>query len=186
MQNKKILVADDDPGVGIFRLQFRVRLEQIHRALARLEPAAPTVERATVWVDIVKRGLDVREIRHDREGAYHTLVAVEATTSNGRRRVAGTLFGAHPRLVELFGIEIEAELEGAMLYIVNTDTPGFIGKLGTALGAAGINIATFNLGRRKAHGDAASLVAVDGEIGPRVVETLCALDGVRKVVPLRF
>ena len=73
-----------------------------------------------------------------------------------------------------------------MLYIVNTDSPGFIGKLGTALGDAGINIATFNLGRRKARGDAAALIAVDGEIGPDVLETLGALDGVRKVVPLSF
>jgi D-3-phosphoglycerate dehydrogenase len=134
-----------------------------------------------------QRGLDVREVRHDREGAYHTLIAVEAVTPKGLRRVAGTLLGKNEaRLVELFGIEIDAELEGAMLYIVNTDTPGFIGKLGTALGDAGINIATFNLGRRKARGDAAALIAVDGEIGPDVLETLGALDGVRKVVPLSF
>ncbi|HVM38613.1 MAG TPA: ACT domain-containing protein, partial [Sphingomicrobium sp.] len=91
-----------------------------------------------------------------------------------------------PRLVELFGVEVEAELDGAMLYIVNTDAPGFIGKLGTALGEAGINIATFNLGRRKARGDAAALVAVDGEVPPAVVATLSTLEGVRKVVPLRF
>ncbi len=134
-----------------------------------------------------ERGLDVREVRHDREGDYHTLIAVEAATSKGVRRVAGTLFGnGSPRLVELFGIEIEAELDGAMLYIVNTDTPGFIGKLGTALGEARINIATFNLGRRKARDDAASLVAVDGVIGPQVVADLCLLDGVRKVVALNF
>ncbi len=134
-----------------------------------------------------ERGLDVKEVRHDREGDYHTLVAVEATTSKGVRRVAGTLFGNNsPRLVELFDVEIEAELEGSMLYIVNTDAPGFIGKLGTALGEADINIATFNLGRRKERGDAAALIAVDGTIGPDVIKTLCALDGVRKVVPLRF
>jgi D-3-phosphoglycerate dehydrogenase / 2-oxoglutarate reductase len=134
-----------------------------------------------------ERGLDVREVRHDREGAYHTLVAVEATTSKGVRRVAGTLFGNNsPRLVELFGIEIEAELGGSMLYIVNTDTPGFIGKLGTALGEAGINIATFNLGRRAARGDAASLVAVDGLLSPDVLASLSDVEGVRKVVPLSF
>ena len=134
-----------------------------------------------------ERGLDVREVRHEREGDYHTLVAVEVETGNGPRRVAGTLFGHKaPRLVELFGTDIEADLDGAMLYITNTDTPGFIGKLGTALGEAGINIATFNLGRRKARGDAAALVAVDGEVPPQVVDTLCKLEGVRKVVPLRF
>jgi len=134
-----------------------------------------------------ERGLDVREVRHDREGDYHTLIAVEVRTGDGIRRVAGTLFGNKAaRLVDMFGVEGAAELEGSMIYIVNTDTPGFIGKLGTALGEAGINIATFNLGRRAAGGEAVALVAVDGDVPPEVVKTLCALDGVREVVPLRF
>jgi D-3-phosphoglycerate dehydrogenase len=134
-----------------------------------------------------ERGLDVREIRHDREGDYHTLVAVTATTPDGERRVAGTLFGhSGPRLVEMFGVEVEAELDGTMIYIVNTDAPGFIGKLGTTLGRAGINIATFNLGRRAEGGEAVALIAVDGDVPGDVVERLCALDGVREVVPLRF
>ncbi len=134
-----------------------------------------------------ERGLDVREIRHEREGDYHTLVAVTVGTPEGERRVAGTLFGNKaPRLVELFGVEVEAELQGTMIYIVNTDTPGFIGRLGTALGEAGINIATFNLGRREALGEAVALVAVDGDVPPAVVETLSSLEGVREVVPLKF
>ena len=73
-----------------------------------------------------------------------------------------------------------------MIYLVNTDAPGFIGKLGTALGEAGINIATFNLGRRAAGGEAVALVSVDGEVAPDVVQTLCRLEGVREVVPLSF
>jgi D-3-phosphoglycerate dehydrogenase len=134
-----------------------------------------------------ERGLDVKEVRHDREGDYHTLVAVEVGTSNGPMRVAGTLFGNRaPRLVELFGVEIEGELAGSMIYIVNTDTLGFIGKLGTALGEAGINIATFNLGRREALGEAVALVAVDGDVPVEVVAKLAKLEGVRDVVPLRF
>ena len=40
-----------------------------------------------------------------------------------------------------------------MLYITNEDKPGFVGNLGTTLGDAGINIATFNLGRHKTLGD---------------------------------
>ena len=134
-----------------------------------------------------QRGLDVKEIRHDREGDYHTLVSVEVGTASGNRRVAGTLFGNKaPRLVDMFGVEVEAELDGAMIYIVNTDTPGFIGKLGTTLGEAGINIATFNLGRRAEGGEAVALVSVDGDVPSDVVAALCALDGVREVVPLRF
>ncbi|CAA9532482.1 MAG: D-3-phosphoglycerate dehydrogenase [uncultured Sphingomonas sp.] len=134
-----------------------------------------------------ERGLDVREVRHDREGDYHTLVRVTVSTEAGERSVAGTLFGNKaPRLVEIFGVNVEAELAGAMLYIVNNDSPGFIGKLGTALGEAGLNIATFNLGRRDAGGEAVALVAVDDPVGSQVVAQLCGLEGVREVVPLTF
>ncbi|WP_106640795.1 phosphoglycerate dehydrogenase [Allosphingosinicella vermicomposti] len=134
-----------------------------------------------------ERGLDVREVRHDREGDYHTLVRVTVQTPDGDRSVAGTLFGnAAPRLVEMFGIKVEAELTGEMIYIVNEDTPGFIGRLGTLLGEAGINIGTFNLGRRAAKGEALALVSVDGHIGEQVVAAIKALPGVKRVKPLRF
>jgi D-3-phosphoglycerate dehydrogenase len=134
-----------------------------------------------------ERGLDVREIRHDRETDYHTLLRVSAMTSAGDRPVAGTLFAnSTPRLVEIFGIRVEAELEGEMIYIVNEDTPGFIGRLGTLLGEAGVNIGTFSLGRREAGGEAVALVSVDSHIGQDLVQRLQALPGVRTVKPLRF
>ncbi len=134
-----------------------------------------------------ERGLDVREVRHDREGDYHTLVRVTVTTARGATSVAGTLFAdAAPRLVEMFGIRVEAELEGEMIYIVNEDAPGFVGRLGTALGEAGVNIGTFNLGRRKAGGEAVALISVDSPVGPELVERLAALPGVKRVEPLRF
>ncbi|MDQ3074005.1 MAG: phosphoglycerate dehydrogenase [Pseudomonadota bacterium] len=134
-----------------------------------------------------ERGLNVTEIRHDREGDYHTLLRVTAGTAKGDRCVAGTLFGNKaPRLVDIFGVEVEAELDGSMIYLVNTDAPGFIGKLGTTLGEAGINIATFNLGRRVEGGEAVALVSIDDKAPPAVVAKLCAIEGVREVVPLSF
>jgi D-3-phosphoglycerate dehydrogenase len=134
-----------------------------------------------------ERGLDVREIRHDREIDYHTLLRVTADTQSGPRSVSGTLFGnSAPRLVEIFGIKVEAELEGEMIYIVNEDAPGFIGRLGTTLGEAGVNIGTFHLGRRAAGEEAVALVSVDGHIEPEVVARIEALPGVKRVKPLRF
>jgi D-3-phosphoglycerate dehydrogenase len=134
-----------------------------------------------------ERGIDVREIRTEREGDYHTLVAVTAGTGHGPKRVEGTLFGNRaPRLVSIFGIGVEADLTGQMIYIVNSDEPGFIGALGTSLGANGINIATFNLGRRKEAGEAVALVAVDDPITADVAAQLHRLPGVREVVPLSF
>ena len=134
-----------------------------------------------------ERGLDLREIRHDREGDYHTLVRVTARTPDGERSVAGTLFGnAAPRLVEIFGVSIEAELQGEMIYIVNEDAPGFIGRLGTTLGEAGVNIGTFHLGRRSAGGEAVALVSVDQHVDETLVGRLGTLPGVKRVKPLRF
>src|SRR3954464_3508561 len=125
-----------------------------------------------------ERGLDVREVRHDRETDCHTMLRVSAMASAGDRPVAGTLFAnSTPRLVEIFGIRVEAELEGEMIYIVNEDTPGFIGRLGTLLGEEGVNIGTFSLGRREAGGEAVALVSVDSPIGPELVQRLQALPG---------
>jgi D-3-phosphoglycerate dehydrogenase len=101
--------------------------------------------------------------------------------------VEGTIFGNRAaRLVNIFGVPVEAELTGQMIYIVNDDQPGFIGALGTRLGENAINIATFNLGRRKDAGEAIALIAVDDPITPDVARQLHELPGVREVVPLSF
>ncbi|MBX9813327.1 MAG: phosphoglycerate dehydrogenase [Proteobacteria bacterium SG_bin5] len=134
-----------------------------------------------------ERGLDVREVRHDREGDYHTLLRVTVKTESGERSVAGTLFGDQaPRLVELFGIKVEADLIGHMLYVVNEDAPGFIGRLGSTLGDAGVNIATFHLGRRSAGGEAVLLLSVDEPVTGDLVAAVRALPGVRTAMALGF
>jgi D-3-phosphoglycerate dehydrogenase len=112
---------------------------------------------------------------------------VSAETKTGPRTVAGTLFGnAAPRLVELFGIKVEADLVGNMLYVVNEDAPGFIGRLGTALGEAGINIGTFHLGRVEAGGEAVLLLSVDEPVDAAVIATVEKLPGVKLVRALKF
>ncbi|AXJ95668.1 MULTISPECIES: phosphoglycerate dehydrogenase [unclassified Sphingomonas] len=134
-----------------------------------------------------ERGLDVREVRHDREGDYHTLLRVTVKTAEGERSVAGTLFGDQaPRLVELFGIKVEADLAGQMLYVVNEDAPGFIGRLGTTLGEAGVNIGTFHLGRRSAGGEAVLLLSVDEPVGGELLARVKALPGVKTAMGLSF
>ncbi|MCC2602641.1 phosphoglycerate dehydrogenase [Sphingopyxis yananensis] len=134
-----------------------------------------------------ERGLDIREVRHDREGDYQTLVRVTVATEQGDRSVAGTLFGNNePRLVEMFGIKVEADLDGNMLYIVNEDAPGFIGRIGSALGDAGLNIGTFHLGRRAAGGEAVLLLSIDSALPEPMLWQLCQLPGVKTVKGLKF
>ncbi|HEU0043344.1 phosphoglycerate dehydrogenase [Sphingomonas sp.] len=133
------------------------------------------------------RGIEVREVRTEREGDYHTLLRVSVRTADGERSVAGTLVGAaSPRLVELFGIKVEADLTGPMLYVVNEDAPGFIGRLGTLLGEAGVNIGTFHLGRRQAGGEAVLLLSVDEPVTAELLARVKALPGVRTAMGLRF
>ena len=134
-----------------------------------------------------ERGMEVREIKTEREGDYHTLIRVSVKTEAGERSVAGTLFSnSEPRLVELFGIKVEAELAGDMMYIVNEDAPGFIGRLGTLLGENSINIGTFNLGRLAAGGEAVLLLSVDSPVPAEVVEAARKLPGVKRVMALAF
>ena len=134
-----------------------------------------------------ERGLDLREVRHDREGDYSTLVRVTVTTPEGAKSVAGTLFAnAEPRLVEIYGVKVEADLTGDMLYIVNVDAPGFIGRLGSTLGEAGVNIGTFHLGRRTAGAEAVLLLSVDTPVDDALKAEIAQLPGVKTAKALRF
>ncbi|MBZ6377942.1 phosphoglycerate dehydrogenase [Pacificimonas flava] len=152
-----------------------------------LRPMSDSVNMVNAPVLARDRGIDIAEVRHEREGDYHTLLRLTVETSKGARSIAGTLFGENnPRLVELFGIGMEAELSGQMLYVENADKPGFIGAVGSTLGKADINIGTFNLGRRGGGGEAIMLVSVDGEISEPLLWDICRLEGVQDVKALRF
>ena len=101
--------------------------------------------------------------------------------------MAGTLIGrGGRRIVEVEGIEVEAELGPHMLYFTNEDKPGIIGAVATILGKAGINIATFNLGRREPGGDAIGLIGVDSVVPGEVLDKLRAHAAVIDVKRLTF
>ncbi len=96
-----------------------------------------------------ERGIKVSEVRRDQEGAYEGYMKITVTLGNGStRRIAGTVFSdGRPRLIQVKDINLDAEFAPHMLYVVNEDKPGFIGKFGTLLGDAKVNIANFTLGR---------------------------------------
>ncbi len=134
-----------------------------------------------------QRDIAVSEIRHERDCDFQTLIRLTVTTERGPRSVAGTLFGGdRPRLVEIKGIEVEAALTPHMLYITNEDKPGFIGALGTTLGNAGVNIATFHLGRAKRGADAIALLELDEPVSEAVLEKVRALPHTKQAEALSF
>jgi D-3-phosphoglycerate dehydrogenase len=133
-----------------------------------------------------ERGITVSESRQELSPVYDSLMRITVTSASGERAFAGTVIGGVPRIVEVKGMELDAPFAAAMLYINNLDKPGFIGALGALLGDAGINIATFNLGRTAAGGDAIALVGVDQAPAPSLLSAVQALPHVKEARALVF
>ncbi len=134
-----------------------------------------------------ERNIAISEVTHDRAGDYQTLIRLTVTTEARSRTVAGTLFaGNRPRIVEIRGISMDAELGPHMLIVTNRDRPGLIGIIGQTLGESGVNIATYNLGRTESGGEAISLIGVDDAVGEDVVKKVRALPDVLQAKFLVF
>ncbi|MEE9250232.1 MAG: phosphoglycerate dehydrogenase [Alphaproteobacteria bacterium] len=134
-----------------------------------------------------ERDIDVTEVKRERASDYQTLIRLTVETEKRKRHVSGTLFGGDkPRIVDCNGIAIEAELGANMLYVSNKDRPGFIGNLGRALGDAGVNIATFHLGRAKPGGNAMALINVDQRLTEDIIEKVRAIPDVVQAQALSF
>jgi len=153
-----------------------------------LKPQLAEVNMVNAPVVAKERGIKVSETRRDRQGIYEGYIKVTAMLGDGStRRVAGTVFSdGRPRLIQVKDINLDAEFAPHMLYVVNEDKPGFIGKLGTLLGEAKVNIANFTLGRAAPGADAIALVEVDGEVGEKVLADIRKLPLVRLAKALTF
>jgi len=133
-----------------------------------------------------ERGVTVSESRQENSPVYENLMRITVQTEMGRRAFAGTVVAGAPRIVEVKGMELDAAFAPAMLYVNNLDKPGFIGALGVLLGEAGVNIATFNLGRVAAGDDAIALVGVDQAPDDDLLARIKALPHVKEVRALTF
>ncbi len=133
------------------------------------------------------RGIMVEEASRSQAGARDSTVRLTVITDSYERSVAGTVFSdGRPRIIEVRGIPMEFEIAAHMLFVRNTDRPGFIGRFGTLLGEAGVNIATLNLGREKPGGDAICMVAADEPVSDDVLARVAALPNVVRARRLRF
>ena len=134
-----------------------------------------------------ERGIVVEEMTREAVGDYESLITLTVVTENRSRSVSGTVFaGGRPRIVNIKGIPMDAEFGPSMIYITNQDKPGFIGRFSSTLGEAGINIATFHLGRDAPGGNAIALIEIDGELPQAVLAAVRALPQVQQAKLLRF
>jgi D-3-phosphoglycerate dehydrogenase / 2-oxoglutarate reductase len=152
-----------------------------------LSPLMDTVNMVNAPIIAKDRGISVTESTVEGASDYPTLVRLTVQTDRRERVVAGTLFGDHkPRVVQINDMSVEAEVAPHMLYLNNEDEPGLIGDVGTLLGDAGVNIATFHLGRSAAGGDALALIEVDEAVTDEVIEKLLAVKHIKQAKALNF
>src|SRR3989441_11410843 len=91
-------------------------------------------------------------------------------------------------ILSIDGIEVEAPLEGVLLFFRNRDVPGVIGLVGTILGSRGINISTFALGRREAvrGAEAVALVRLDGDVPDSIVLPIRSIEAITETCLVRL
>ena len=130
------------------------------------------------------RGIAVTQTRSGQEGAYaeHIEVRVAGSGGAGEALVAGALIAAgHPRVVRIGAHHVDVIPRGTLVVIRNRDVPGVIGRVGTLLGNASINIGEYHQSRLSAGGDALAALSVDGRLPSEVIEALRRLPEVLEV-----
>jgi D-3-phosphoglycerate dehydrogenase len=149
-------------------------------AAGLLEAAIEEVNIVNAEVLLRDRGIDIVEQSRTDPGAFSSVVAVDLVAGDKVHRAAGTLFGhSMPRLVQLEGHRLEAYLDGTLLVFTHQDVPGIIGRVGTAFGGLGVNIAQMTVGRTAPGGDAIGVLNLDQKPSPEAVATVASCPGVR-------
>jgi len=109
-------------------------------------------------------------------GGYTNLIRTKVTGAEGTTQINGSVFeGKRLRLVNILGYEMDITPRGTMLFARNKDVPGVIGKVGTTLGAADVNIGAYLLSRDSADGEAFAVIRVDNEVPNDVLAALADL-----------
>jgi D-3-phosphoglycerate dehydrogenase len=152
-----------------------------------LRPMLQDVNVVSAPVVAKERGIVVEETTREMAGDFDSLITVTVVTQTQTRAVSGTVFAdGRPRIVNIKGIRMDAEFGPSMIYITNLDKPGFIGKFSSTLGEAGINIATFHVGREAPGANAVALIEIDGEMPDDVLAKVRALPQVQQARVLHF
>jgi len=156
-------------------------------ALASLmRPLMPDVNVVSAPAVLKQKGTPLTESKRETSPIYGSLIRIKVLTGGRWRTLAGVVNAGTAKIVEVKGMALEADFHPVMLLINNLDRPGFIGALGTILGEANINIATFHLGRQAAEQDAIAIVGVDQVLPEAIQHKLRALPHVRYVKVLKF
>lgn len=140
------------------------------------EPGAVNIVNAPAIAKL--KGLDLVESVINATTEYSELIVAELTKGDEKFRVAGTIIGKSPRIVEIDKLYLDINSKGNFIIVRNDDRPGIVGLVGNALGARQINIANLSLARNKSQGNALNVIEIDSAIPADLITELAAADGV--------
>ncbi|MFH1024291.1 MAG: phosphoglycerate dehydrogenase [Planctomycetota bacterium] len=128
-----------------------------------------------------EKGVRVEEVKRPLAGSFSSLLSVRLEAEGREHTVEGTVFGPEePRLVSVDGYPVEIAPSGHLLFILNEDRPGTIGRIGTLLGEADVNIAAMANGRKRAGDMALTVLSLDSDVPAAVLEKLRAIPAIRE------
>lgn len=123
-------------------------------------------------------GLEIVESTVSEQTEYNELLVVELRKGDQRFRLAGSLIGSSPRIVEIDKLYVDTNINGNFLIVRNDDRPGIVGAVGSLLGSSQINIANLSLARNKSDGNALTVIELDDPLSKELMTQIRAIPGV--------
>jgi D-3-phosphoglycerate dehydrogenase len=134
-----------------------------------------------------QRGIAITSTAHPQPRDYTNLITFRASSPGDETCISGTLFSEkNQRVVSVNNFRVEFKPEGWLLYIVNKDVPGVVGRVGTTLGEYEVNIAEYNLARNASGGRAMAIVTIDSQPQSDLLAALRLIKPVEEVKLVRL
>lgn len=153
-----------------------------------LEAARPDGQVNIVNSPAVARdmGLEIIESTINAMTEYNELIIAELRKDGKRYRIAGTIIGQSPRIVEIDRLFVDTNIQGHFIIVSNDDRPGIVGLVGSVLGNAGLNIANLSLARNKSEGNALNVIELDTAPSAELIAELASAPGILSVTAVEI
>jgi len=153
---------------------------------------AGTSEEAVNWVNAhvvaQERGIAFAG-RHEplrSTSGWSNLIELRLSVDSQQHVIAGTILRAEPHIVQIDGYWLDFVARGLLLVSEHIEQPGILGRMGTVLGAAGINISFVQVGRHQRGGPGMMVLGLDDPLTPEVLAQVLALPSIRSARMVRL
>lgn len=123
------------------------------------------------------KGIDVKESKTDRASNYSNMIELKVVSGGRALCIRGSVFGEEPRLVNYCGYRFNVAMSGDLVFLSYRDQPGVVGKVGTVLSAAGVNIVQMAVSAKEGSDKAMMVITVDRNLDKATVGALAAAAG---------